>query len=65
DNCTIADTPQAFAAAIVERIEKIRSGDRQRLDGKAFTGSQIEGMDRAVARGLQALRGEKRNTDQA
>ncbi|KAB2665414.1 glycosyltransferase [Brucella tritici] len=65
DNCTIADTPQTFAAAIVEHIEKIRSGDRQRLNGKAFTGSQIEGMDRAVARGLQALRGEKRNTDQA
>ena len=54
-NCTIADDPRTFAAAIVERIEKIRSGDRQRLDGKAFTRSQIEGMDRAVARGLQAL----------
>ncbi len=26
DNCTIADTPQTFAAAIVEHIEKIRSG---------------------------------------
>ncbi|MBR7653893.1 glycosyltransferase [Brucella oryzae] len=65
DNCTIADDPRAFAAAIIERIEKTRSGDRQRLDGKAFTRSQIEGMDRAVARGLQALRGEERNTDQA
>uniref|UniRef100_UPI000562CA31 glycosyltransferase family 4 protein n=1 Tax=Brucella anthropi TaxID=529 RepID=UPI000562CA31 len=64
-NCTIADNPKAFAAAIVERIEKIRLGDRQRLDGKAFTGSQIEGMDRAVARGLQALHGEEKNTDQA
>src|SRR5690606_29038326 len=65
DNCTVADDPRAFAAAIVERIEKIRSGDRQRLDGKAFTRSQIEGMDRAIARGLQALHGEKRTTDQA
>lgn len=64
-NCTIADDPQAFAAAIVERIGRIRSGDRQRLDGKAFTGSQIEGMDHAVARGLRALRGEEKNTDQA
>jgi hypothetical protein len=65
DNCTVADDPRAFAAAIVERIEKIRSGDRQRLDGKAFTRSQIEGMDRAVARGLQALHDDKRTTDQA
>ena len=55
-NCTIADDPRAFAAAVVERIEKIKSGDRQRLDGNAFTRSQIEGMDRAVSRGLQALR---------
>ncbi|MGN6451168.1 MAG: glycosyltransferase family 4 protein [Brucella intermedia] len=64
-NCTIADDPRAFAAAIIERIGKARSGDSQRLDGKAFTRSQIEGMDRAVARGLQALRGENRMTDQA
>ncbi|WP_266034841.1 glycosyltransferase family 4 protein, partial [Brucella intermedia] len=64
-NCTIADDPRAFAAAIIERIGTARSGDSQRLDGKAFTRSQIEGMDRAVARGLQALRGENRMTDQA
>ncbi len=64
-NCTIADDPRAFAAAIIERIGKARSGNSQRLDGKAFTRSQIEGMDRAVARGLQALRGENRMTDQA
>ncbi|ERM01704.1 glycosyl transferase [Brucella intermedia 229E] len=63
-NCTIADDPRAFAAAIIERIGKARSGgDSQRLDGKAFTRSQIEGMDRAVARGLQALRSENRMTD--
>ncbi|MEJ5021336.1 glycosyltransferase family 4 protein [Ochrobactrum vermis] len=65
DNCSIADDPQAFAAAIIERIGKIRSGDRQRLGGKAFTQSQIEGMDRAVARGLQALHGGEKMTDQA
>jgi len=64
-NCTIADDPRAFAAAIVEKIAKTRSGNRQRLDGKAFTRSQIEGMDRAVARGLQALHGKKRTMDHA
>lgn len=56
DNCTLTDDPEAFAAAIVERVGKIHAGDRQRLDGNAFTQSQTEGMDRAILRGLEALR---------
>jgi hypothetical protein len=56
ENCTIADAPAEFAAAIKMRIAQARAGDRQMLDGKAFTRSQIEGMDQALARGLDALR---------
>ena len=56
ENCTLADTPAAFAAAIQTRIAKARAGDRQMLDGKAFTRSQIDGMDQALSRGLDALR---------
>jgi len=55
-NCTIADKPAEFAAAIVERLKTINDGDRQRLDGKAFKQAQINGMDVAITRGLKTLR---------
>jgi hypothetical protein len=54
-NCTIADKPAEFAAAIVERLKAINEGDDQRLDGKAFKQAQIAGMDSAIARGLKKL----------
>lgn len=54
-NCTIADKPAEFAAAIVERLKAINKGDDQRLDGKAFKQAQIAGMDSAIARGLKKL----------
>ncbi|WP_273728297.1 glycosyltransferase family 4 protein [Brucella gallinifaecis] len=54
-NCTIADKPAEFAAAIVERLKAINEGDNQRLDGKAFKQAQIAGMDSAIARGLKKL----------
>lgn len=55
ENCTIADTPADFAAAIVHRIAAIKQGDSQRLNGRNFTRAQTEGMDRALARGLATL----------
>lgn len=54
-NCTIADKPAEFAAAVVERLKAINDGDRQKLDGKAFKQAQIKGMDSAIARGLKTL----------
>lgn len=54
-NCTIADTPAEFAAAVSERLKAINDGDDQRLDGKAFKQAQIAGMDAAIARGLKKL----------
>jgi len=54
-NCTIADKPADFAAAIVERLKAITDGDNQKLDGKAFKQAQIAGMDSAIARGLKTL----------
>ena len=54
-NCTMADKPAEFAAAIVERLKAINEGDDQRLDGKAFKQAQIAGMDSAIARGLKKL----------
>ncbi len=62
-NCTIANNPSDFASAVIKQLEKIRAGDRQKLDGKVFTRSQIEGMDQAIARGLAALRHGLRSTD--
>ena len=54
-NCSIADKPADFAAAVVERLKKITDGDSQKLDGKAFKQAQIAGMDSAIARGLKTL----------
>jgi len=54
-NCTIADKPAEFAAAVVERLKEINDGDSQKLDGKAFKQAQIAGMDSAIARGLKKL----------
>lgn len=54
-NCTIADKPAEFAAAIAERLKAINEGNDQRLDGKSFKQAQIAGMDSAIARGLKKL----------
>ncbi|MBV2144303.1 glycosyltransferase family 4 protein [Falsochrobactrum sp. TDYN1] len=64
-NCTIADKPADFATAIEQRIETIRGGDDQRLDGRAFTHSQIAGMDHAISRGLGALQAKIGKTAEA
>lgn len=54
-NCTIADKPAEFAAAIVEQLTTINDDNRQRLNGKAFKQAQIAGMDSAIARGLKKI----------
>ncbi len=50
-NCTVADDPDAFAAALVERA----AGQAEALDGSAFHAGQIRALDAAIATGLDAL----------
>lgn len=54
-NCILADEPVAFAAALTEKVERARQGERGRLDGKAFYQQQLDGMDRAIKQGLAVL----------
>jgi len=51
-NFTLADTPDAFARALVSRVHSIRAGDRQRLDGSAFMAGQRAVLAEGLARGL-------------
>lgn len=50
-NCTVADDPAAFAAALVEKA----AGRMDAIDGSAFYAGQIRALDAAVAKGLDAL----------
>lgn len=40
DNCSAADDPAEIARLLVEKVAKVRAGDRQRLDGSAFHRAQ-------------------------
>ncbi|WNJ90557.1 glycosyltransferase [Bosea sp. 685] len=53
-NFSIADTPPAFAQALVARLGAIRTGDRQRLDGAAFMAGQRAALAAGLAQGLAA-----------
>lgn len=50
-NCILADTPEAFAAALVTQASKRLAA----LDGRDFHRRQRELLDRGVGRGLSAL----------
>jgi glycosyltransferase involved in cell wall biosynthesis len=54
DNFTLADTPQAFADALLRRIAEIRAGDPQRRNGAAFLARQQAALAAGLARGLAA-----------
>jgi hypothetical protein len=55
-NFSRADTAEAFAKALVERIGQIRAGDPQRSDGAAFVASQRAALMAALEQGLAAAR---------
>ncbi|HEY5794544.1 MAG TPA: glycosyltransferase family 4 protein [Bosea sp. (in: a-proteobacteria)] len=55
-NVTRADTPEAFASALVARVAAIRAGDRQRVDGAAFMEQQRAALANGLERGLAAAR---------
>ncbi|MDR6872418.1 glycosyltransferase involved in cell wall biosynthesis [Bosea sp. BE125] len=56
-NFSVADTPQAFAQALIARLGAIRAGDRQRLDGAAFMAGQCAALAAGLAQGLAAANG--------
>jgi glycosyltransferase involved in cell wall biosynthesis len=58
DNFSLADTPQAFAEALVRRVAEIAAGDPQRRDGAAFLARQQAALAAGLARGLKAANGE-------
>ncbi len=53
-NFTRADSAEAFAAALVERVEAARAGQDQRIDGAAFLAGQRAELASVLARGLAA-----------
>ncbi|MDH4412577.1 MAG: glycosyltransferase family 4 protein [Rhizobium sp.] len=55
DNCTIADDPAAFAAALNDKIRRARAGELQRLDGRLFASKQSDLMDAGIQRMLDML----------
>jgi hypothetical protein len=54
ENFSRAETPEAFAQVLVERLAAIRAGDPQRRDGAAFVASQRAALTAALAQGLAA-----------
>ncbi|MFN4206522.1 MAG: glycosyltransferase [Agrobacterium albertimagni] len=55
DNCTIADDPESFAAALNDKIRRARAGDLQRLDGRVFAETQAQLMDAGIREMLNML----------
>lgn len=55
DNCSAADDPAEFARLLVERVVKVRAGDRQRLDGSAFHRAQKVRLMRVMRNVLAGL----------
>ena len=51
-NCVVADDPRAFAEALASAARERRPA----LDGSLFHRRQIEELDRAIRRGLEALK---------
>jgi hypothetical protein len=54
-NCTIADDPATFAAAVGEKVRRARGGDRMLLDGRDFHAAQLSRLDAALEHGLEAI----------
>lgn len=54
-NCTLADDPAEFAAALNEKIRRARAGDSQRLDGRMFADEQRARMDAGIQEMLRLL----------
>ncbi|MAU95257.1 MAG: glycosyl transferase [Fulvimarina sp.] len=52
ENVGVADDPQAFAAALVERVMAERAGRSLRLDGRSFAANQKAALDAGIASGL-------------
>ncbi|MDZ7874589.1 MAG: glycosyltransferase family 4 protein [Rhizobium sp.] len=57
DNCTIADDPESFAAALNDKIRRARAGNLQRLDGRVFAETQAQLMDAGIRQMLDMLTG--------
>jgi hypothetical protein len=52
ENCVVADEPAAFATA----LRNMAAGKPRVVDGSGFHRAQLAALDRAIARGLDALR---------
>lgn len=53
-NFSVADTPAAFARALMETVARARAGEEMRIDGAAFMARQRAALAEALARGLAA-----------
>ncbi len=52
-NCIIADDGEAFAAALIEMIDKARSGEQLKLDGKDFHRAQLSQLLKSLELGVK------------
>ncbi len=54
-NCTVADNPRDFAAALTAKVTKIRNGANLDLDGRVFHAGQRSRINQAIAFGLEKM----------
>ncbi|WP_422372686.1 glycosyltransferase [Hoeflea sp.] len=52
ENCMHADNPAGFADALLAQVERARTGDDLRLDGRTFHARQLDGLKAGLQRGL-------------
>ncbi|SOE18203.1 glycosyl transferase family 1 [Hoeflea halophila] len=55
DNCTVADDPAAFAAALIDLVGRSRAGERLDRDGRSFHAVQLDGLGKALSTGLDCM----------
>lgn len=60
ENVRVADEAAAFAAALVELVEKDKAGEPMRLDGSRFAAAQRAALDAGIGQGLALLEQQRR-----
>ncbi|TDH39413.1 glycosyltransferase [Pseudohoeflea suaedae] len=54
-NCRVADDDAGFAEALIDLVNRARSGENLDVDGRAFHESQLNGLTAALAIGIERL----------
>lgn len=55
DNCRVESDHAVFASALVEMVQRVRSGERMSVDGRVFHANQLVSLKTAADRGLKTI----------